>query len=149
MGAFGGQSADKNAPEMSVMVILLPSTVSAPPKAHSCVFLKARSCETSNANDQHCNITTTSNFGRVEATCSGDTSNKVTKEATAKAATAEAKAATAKAANAAPIYPRDRLDAHVEKATAAFKASISWADFVTSVRGKRDLHHGVSQGLRP
>ena len=38
------------------------------------------------------------------------------------------------------IYPRDRLDVHVDKAIAAFKNSTLWASFVTSVRGRGDLH---------
>ena len=51
---------------------------------------------------------------------------------------------------AAPgTYPRDRLDEHVEKAIAAFKASTSWASFVTSVRGRGDLHPGVKDLPHP
>ena len=46
-------------------------------------------------------------------------------------------------------YPRDRLDVHVEKAIAAFKVSTFWASFVTSVRGREDLHHGVKKLPHP
>ena len=52
--------------------------------------------------------------------------------------------------SAAPgTYPRDRPDVHVKKAIAAFKASISWANFVTSVRGRGDLHPGVKELPHP
>ena len=81
--------------------------------------------------------------------------------ATATAATVEiADAATAAAieltADAEAIrdspttrYPRDRLDVHVEKAIAAFKVSTSWASFITSVRGRGDLHPGVKELPHP
>ena len=49
------------------------------------------------------------------------------------------------ATNNNAMYLRDRLDVHVEKAIAAFKASTSWASFVTSVRGRGDLHPGVKE----
>ena len=59
--------------------------------------------------------------------------------------------ASTKAANAATAaeYPRDQLNVHVEKAIAAFKASTSWASFVTSVRGRGDLHPGVRELPHP
>ena len=37
----------------------------------------------------------------------------------------------------------------MEKAIAAFKASTSWASFVTSVRGRGDLHPGVKELPHP
>ena len=40
-------------------------------------------------------------------------------------------------------YDLDRLDAHIEHAAAAFKASGSWGDFVRSIRGRGDLHPDV------
>ena len=52
-------------------------------------------------------------------------------------------------ASSSIAYPRDRLDVHVEKAIAAFKASNSWASFVTSVRGRGDLHPGVEDLPHP
>ena len=56
-------------------------------------------------------------------------------------ATANAADTTAKAPDPTN-HPRDRLDVHVEKVIAAFKALTSWNDFVTSVRGRGDLHPG-------
>ena len=44
-------------------------------------------------------------------------------------------------------YPRNHLDVHVKKAIAAFKASTSWASFVTSVRGRGNLTW--SKGVAP
>ena len=73
--------------------------------------------------------------------------------------TNKATTASKKAANAATVeiaedataakYPHDCLDVHVEKAIAAFKASSSLANFVTSVRGKGDLHPGVRELPHP
>ena len=37
----------------------------------------------------------------------------------------------------------------MEEAIAAFKASTSWANFVTSVRGRGDLHPGVKELPHP
>ena len=54
-----------------------------------------------------------------------------------------ATAAPATAKETTGKYPRGPLDVHVEKAIAVFKASTSWANFVTSVRGRGDLYPGV------
>ena len=60
-----------------------------------------------------------------------------------------AAAAPATAKDTTGKYPRDRLDVHVEKEIAAFEASTSWANFVTSVRGRGDLDPGVKKLPHP
>jgi hypothetical protein len=40
-------------------------------------------------------------------------------------------------------YTRDRLDAHVDQLASKYKSSLSWGDFIRSVRGKGDLHPNV------
>ena len=46
-------------------------------------------------------------------------------------------------------YIRDRLDAHIEKAAAAFTKSSSWGDFIRSIRGKGDLHPNIDSLNHP
>ena len=46
-------------------------------------------------------------------------------------------------------YVRDRLDDHVEKATAAFQKSSSWGDFIRSIRGRGNLHPEVGSLSHP
>lgn len=46
-------------------------------------------------------------------------------------------------------YPRDRLDAHIEAASAAFKAANSWGSFIRGARGRGDLHPDVGKLNHP
>ena len=61
------------------------------------------------------------------------------------AALNDAGTANATTAKATPNYPHNRLAFHVEKVIAAFKASTSWANCVSSGRGRGDLHPGVNE----
>ena len=46
-------------------------------------------------------------------------------------------------------YTCDRLDAHIENATTAFKKASSWGDFIRSIRGKGDLYPNVGSLNHP